>query len=280
MKTSLLHPRAWSFFLTAFLAQANGAIAQQCPFSEPFSYADTVLLRQPGGTAYVFATSDIKIDADGAPNAYHPDDVQLDCTRGTGFKGLDCPANAGYGKRPSSWWPSALLPDPENTARPYIQPPVNEFAGFFVSQTSLKDLTKPSTDPARYVDARHVPYLVFPGNFHRMKGTGNMGDLGYAINLDNGKSSSFIVAEAGPTTASLGEMSIALGKALGGANPNPRTGAGKPSGTILVVMFPRSAARPSWPLSNKEIDARASKLLADIGGKERLSACIGPLRAR
>jgi hypothetical protein len=28
-----------------------------------------------------------------------------------------------------------------------------------------------------------VPYIVFPGEFFKLKGTGDFGDLGYAMNL-------------------------------------------------------------------------------------------------
>ena len=66
------------------------------------------------------------------------------------------------------------------------------------------------------------------------------------MNLDNGKTSAFIVAEVGPRMRN-GEMSIALAQALGGQNPNPRTGAGKPDGKIAYVVFPKSRANPAWP---------------------------------
>lgn len=277
MKTPLLHSFAWPLVLAALFAQAKDARAQQCPFTAPFSYAGSTLLRHPEQDAYVFAIRHVKVDADGAPNAYHPDDVHLNCKTGSGFKGLDCPANGGYGK---SWWRSALVPDPDNDAAPYVQQSPGEFAGYFVSQTSLTDPTKAAIDPARYVDARKVPYLVFPGKFQAMQGTGYLGDIGYAINTSNGNSSPFIVADIGPAEATLGEMSIALAKALGGADPNPRTGTGLPSGKILLLVFRRSFAHPKWPLSNTKIDAAANKLLTALGGKQQLLACADRLKPK
>jgi hypothetical protein len=146
-----------------------------------------------------------------------------------------------------------------------------------VSQTTLNDRTKAGTDPARYVDSRKVPYLVFPGKFFQEKGTGRMGDIGYAINLQNGKSSAFIVAEVGPPTAALGEMSIALAEALGGTNPNPRTGGGTPSGKIAYVVFSGSKLSPGWPVSQSDLKERAEKLLASVNGQTEITSCAGLL---
>ena len=277
MATSLLRSIARPLVLSALVVQVNDASAQQCLFSEPFTYGDSTLLRHPEKDAYVFAIKHVKIDADGAPNAYHPDDIHLNCETGTGFKGLDCPANGGYG---TSWWRSALVPDPANDSKPYVQPSPSEFAGYFVSQTSLTDPAKAAIDPARYVDARTVPYLVFPRNFQAMQGTGFIGDIGYAINTSNGKTSPFIVADTGPSKATLGEMSIALAKALGGADPNPRTGTGLPTGKILVLVLRRSFAHPKWPLSSMEIDATANKHLTALGGKQQLLACADRLKPK
>lgn len=265
MKTTLT-------FLSLALLVAQSAAAD-CSFAEWKKYRDTPLYKHPTAAAYLFRTAAVKVDADGAPNAYHPDDMQLHCTKGEGFKGLDCPANAGYPQ--SNWWQSALLPDPKDAKRAYIQPPPSPYAGFFVSQSSLTDPTKARTDPAKYVDARNVPYLVFPGKFNAMSGTGVMGDVGYAVNTRTGKASAFIVAEVGPPNADLGEMSIALASALGGTDPNPRTGAGVPKGETVYVVFPRSRLSPSWPLTNAQIDARAKELLDAVGGVSAVEGCKG-----
>lgn len=257
--------------LTCLLFSALQAQAGECVFEPWAKYRATNLYKHLSTAAYLFHSTSVKVDADGAPNAYHPDDIPLHCTKGVGFRGLDCPANAGYPK--STWWSSALLPDPSNPKRAYVQPASSQYAGFFVSQTSLFDKTKAKTDHARYVDSRNVPYLVFPGKFNAMPGTGVMGDFGYAINVDMGKASPFVVAEVGPPNAELGEMSIALATALGGTNPNPRTGAGAPKGKTVYVVFPRSRAQPAWPLSNEQIAARVETLLLEVGGQAAVTDC-------
>lgn len=201
------------FLSAALFSLVCVAHAQEvCRFEKWQVYNGVQLLKEPQTGSYVFVVRHAKVDADGAPNAYHPDDVGLNCIRDTGFRGLDCPANGGYPSQ--DWWRSAIVPDPHNKNVGYIQPS-GEFKGFFVSQTSLKDAQKSDLDPTKYVNAATVPYLVFPGKFNRLSGTGTLGDAGYAFNLDNGKVSPFIVAEIGPSDATLGEMSIALGTALG-----------------------------------------------------------------
>lgn len=248
-----------------------GPTRPACPFVAWTTYQGTSILRHPETSAYLYRTSGMKVDADGAPNAYHPDDVGLHCTRGVGFKGLDCPDNAGYPGTP--WWPSILVPDPANPAKPFIQA-AGPFAGFFVSKTSLEDGSKGKADPARYVDATRVPYLVFPRAFYRLAGTGRLGDFGYAINLRTRQTTPFVVAEIGPSTATLGEGSIALAERLGGSNPNPRTGAGTPSGSLLYVLFPNSSRSHPWPVPPEAMVRIAEDLLAHSGGLQSALACV------
>lgn len=209
-------------------------------------YRTTPLLRVSGTQAYFFITNDIAIDADGAPNAYHPDDI-----------GLDLLANAGYPE--SSWWQNVLVIDPTNSKRPYRQES-GAFSGYFVSRTALENRSKAETDSSRYVDATRIPYLVFPGAFYNMAGTGILGDLGIAINLSSGERTAFVVADLGPKDAQLGEVSIRLAEKLGGKNISPRNGAGAPKGPFLYMLFPYSGRQYRWPLSAEDIEQRAQEL--------------------
>lgn len=259
------------YVLAILLSSAITAHAQDsCRMEKWIKYGGVTLFKEKRTGYYMFVVQEVKVDADGAPNAYHPDDVGLNCVSGTGFKGLDCPANGGYPSQ--SWWRSAIVPDPHRNDVAYVQPD-GEFKGFFVSQTSLKDASKPAIDPSKYVDSSSVPYLVFPGNFYKLAGTGAVGDLGFAINLDNGNQSPFIVAEVGPPKARLGEMSIALGSALGGNNPNPRTGAGVPRGNMAFIVFPRSKASPPWPMPSDKFATDPLTHLNEVGGSEMLRSC-------
>jgi hypothetical protein len=73
-----------------------------------------------------------------------------------------------------------------------------------------------------------------------LKGAGNLGDFGMAVNLETQETSPFIIAETGPSVFPLGEVSIYLAESLGGKNVSPKNGAGKPLGTMLYIIFPYS----------------------------------------
>jgi hypothetical protein len=231
----------------------------ECPAERWIVYESTQLFRHVPTGAYVYATKRMAVDADGAPNAYHPNDT-----------GLDALSNAGF---PNGNWKGILVVDPNDASRPFVQTS-GPHAGFFLAGTRLQDATKPATDPARYVDAATVPYLVFPGNFFRTAGTGDFGDVGVAVNLANGRETPFIVADQGPKQAPLGEVSIKLAEELGGSRVNARNGAGMPAGTFAYIVFPGSRTAARWPSTAEDIAARAGAALARAGGREALLDCV------
>src|SRR5260370_25891707 len=47
---------------------------------------------RPAGSAYVYTTAQMEIDAHGAPQAYHPADTGLDPLANAGFPGGGCPS--------------------------------------------------------------------------------------------------------------------------------------------------------------------------------------------
>lgn len=248
---------AWLAALVFAGLAAEPALAA-CEASVWQSYRGTELWRFTGSEAYFYKTKRMEIDADGAPDAYHPDD-----------KGIDALANAGY---PRGGWKAVLVQDPADPAKPYLQPS-GEFAGYFLSRTTLEDKSLPPTDPRRYVNASTVPYLVFPGQFYQLKDTGAFGDVGMARNLTGDKETPFVIADAGPSRAPLGEVSMRLAVMLGGKNVKPRTGVGKPTGEFVYVIFPKSKSRPPWSVSIEEMQTRAAAALAAVGGWERILAC-------
>lgn len=250
--------------VAASLAAAPQAVAQSCAFESARTWNGVELRRQADKDAYIYVTSRVSVDADGAPNAYHPNNT-----------GLDNYGNAGWPDK--SWWPDVLVPDPADTTHPFVQPD-GPFAGYFVAKTTLTDTVSPDTNPAKYVDSTTIPYIAFPGGFSALSGTGRMGDMGYAIHLESGRSSPFIVADVAPYNDPLGEMSIALASALSGnTTVNPRNGAGAPAGDIAYIVFRYSSdasAAKRWPLTASEIKARVETLLAGVGGVEAIRACL------
>ena len=241
-----------------FIAIQDAFAQTSCNATDWTTYKSVKLKKTPSGDAYFYATKHMAIDADGAPNAYHPAN-----------RGIDANANAGY---PNGGWRNVLVEDPHRPGKPYVQK-TGPFAGFFVAKTTLADPSLPVTDPNRYVDSTSVPYIVFPGAFHSMRGTGTWGDLGMVKNLDNGKETAFIVADAGPTNAALGEVSIKLAENLGGSHVNPRIGSGMPTGRFVYVVFPKSHSTPPWRIDPVDLDRKARDLLTDIGGWNAVEAC-------
>jgi hypothetical protein len=197
-----------------------------------------------------FYEAGMTIDADGAPNAYNPQNT-----------GIDDLANAGD---PGYW--EGLAKDKEG--KPYIQGPNDPYPGYYVSTTALADRSKPFDDPARYVDATKIPFLVLPGNLARQL-SARPGDFAAVFNLQNGKSSPAIFADVGPVDH-IGEGSVALAENLG-IRSDARNGGTR--GRILYLVFPGSGN--GRPRLLEEINAEAEKLFQAWGGILRLAACTG-----
>jgi hypothetical protein len=203
--------------------------------------------RVPGNSAF-FYESGMTIDADGAPNAYHPDN-----------SGLDDLANAGA---PGNW--QGLAKD--RNGEPFVQGPDDPYPGFYVSATALADRTRPINDPLRYVDASKIPYIVLPGGMARQLGA-TPGDFSVVLNQRNGKISYAIFGDVGPYDR-IGEGSMALAENLG-IRSDARYGGARRG--ILVLVFPGSGN--GRPRTIEEIYGEGEKLLQAWGGVAQLAAC-------
>lgn len=211
---------------------------------------ETRVLRKVDSAPVVYF-SGMAIDADGAPNAYHPDNLH----------GLDDLKHAGDD---ANWWALVL----DKRRNPVVQQS-GEFAGYYVSMTWLEreDGRFPPTDPKHWIDARVVPYIAVPRTVLNAGGIGK-GDLAYVVNEMNGASSFAIVADLG-TENTLGEGSIALAESLRLESSDPRYG-GQEKG-ISYVIFPRSATNPPWPRDVREMSSTAETLFTSWGGEHALS---------
>ena len=198
-----------------------------------------------------FFISGMTIDADGAPNAYSPDDT-----------GLDELANAGA---PGHW--NGIITDRSGNA--LIQKATDPSPGYYISCTSLSDETKHFTDPAGYVNASKIPYVVLPKDVAE-RGGAKLGDFAVVVNLRNGKSSFAIYADIG----TLGEGSVALADALGIWSDARHGGA---SDNILYLLFPGSGNRK--PRTLDEIQSEGKKAVYRWGGTKDLSSCLGSYSA-
>jgi hypothetical protein len=208
---------------------------------------DIPIGRMSGTSAFFYETG-MTIDADGAPNAYHPDN-----------SGLDDLANAGS---PGRWEGLAKDTDGE----PFIQGPNDPFPGYYVSATALADRSKPANDPTRYVDASRIPFVVLPGGMARQLGA-RPGDFAVVFNRRNGKSSYAIFGDVGPYDR-IGEGSMALAENLG-IRSDARNGGARRG--ILYLVFPSSGNR--GPRTIEEINEEGQKLLQEWEGAIPLNAC-------
>ena len=205
--------------------------------------------RLPGTSAF-FYESGMTIDADGAPNAYHPDN-----------SGIDDLGNAGA---PGHW--EGLAKDAQG--EPFIQGPNDPFPGYYVSETALADRSKAINDPTRYVDASKIPFVVLPGGLARQLGA-RVGDFAVVFNERNGKSSYAIFGDVGPYDR-IGEGSVSLAENLG-IRSDARNG-----GTwrgVLYLVFPGSGE--GRPRTIEEINDQGQKLLGEWETGISAAACAG-----
>jgi len=201
-------------------------------------------------SAGFFFEAGMTIDADGAPDAYHPDDT-----------GQDYLANAGY---PGNWW--ALVTDTgASDGTPVVQGPTDPNPGYYISMTALEDATKALTDTHRYVNSNEIPFFVLPFD---QRGSARLGDLGLVVNRANGQRSCAIFADLGPS-GHIGEGSIALAEALD-IDPDPRRGG--TDGGVVYLVFPGSG--DGKPRTVAEINTEAERLFEAWGGMEQLEACF------
>jgi hypothetical protein len=186
----------------------------ECQSVERASVGKVPIRQLAGEPAFTF-NAGLKIDADGAPNAYNPDSA----------KGLDRLANAGH---PGNWW--GLVTDA--AGNPIIQGPNDPAPGFYVSKTALGDGT--SLHP--YVDSTQIPYISLPPEAKKAAGM-RLGDSVVVVNTTNGKVVEAILADVGPV-GKIGEGSIKLAQDLG-IGSTPRRG-GVDSRSVTYFLFPGS----------------------------------------
>ena len=222
-----------------------------CAPHELTTVADTTVFTVPGDA--VLYEAGMAIDADGAPNAYHPNDDD----------GLDDLANAG---EPGHWWAIAT----DENGEPLVQGPDDPAPGFYVSMTALWDRTKGPRDPHRYVDATVIPYVSIPSGLPQVR----VGDFAVVRNGHTSQMAYAIVADVGPREK-IGEGSIALAQALGIRSSARRGGA---RDGIEYLIFSNSGDRR--PHSLDEINSAAHDQFESWGGAARLTACQEQLQQR
>ena len=230
-----------------------------CPSSTIVTVGGVAVQRLDGDASAFFWSSGLECDADGAPNAYNPQDT-----------GIDYLANAGH---PGNWW--GIATDAAGT--PYTQGsyPRSSYAvypGYYVSTTSLEDARFPRYDVRRYVNSVNISFVVLPTGSFMTTTHAKLGDVCFVYNGANNHSSYALVADTGPSTQ-IGEGSVALHFALGHnpLNSQGRVSSGIDSGVHTLCFAGSSEGAVG---SQVEVDAHGSALFDAWGGMARFEECI------
>lgn len=209
------------------------------------------------GTRAAHFVSKLAVDADGAPQAYHPDDRTPPDNSAQAYDWL---TNVSTGDLHGIQGSGGIGPAP----------------GFYVSGTTLHDSRYPENDARHWVDAAKIPYIVLPtAAFPVPAGTTlHVGCVAQVVDLRVGGSSGAIFADAGHA---VGEGSIALARRLGldpFSHRYPPKVVGFEDGhddrRFLYVVFPEEVIDPPWPVS--DIQAHADALFQQWGGVTRVKA--------
>ena len=184
----------------------------------------------------VYFTADADIDADGAngqnggPAAYKADNSGTELLANGGMMVVN-----GKVKCAQSWARSIVILGSDN--EPHVFP-----GGIIASTTWYHHPGKPLNDPAAYVDAETVPYIVVPSLI--IQHTAGIVCGCKARITWQGRSVECVVADRGPANK-IGELSIAAARAVG-LPSSPRNG-GTERAEVLYELWPGIAA-PGYTL--------------------------------
>jgi len=223
----------------------------------------TVDVMQLDGTNGAYFFSKLAVDADGAPRAYHPRDVNPPANKGKAFDWL---ANLSNSDRHG-----IQGEDGEGPARAFV-----------VSGTTAQNpAVKNTKSTARYVDASTIPYVVLPrAKFPLPKGMKlKDGCVAFVVDTKTGGTSGAIFADVGNA---VGEGSIALARRLG-LDPFSKKLFPKVIGfqdkkdfsRFFCVVFPRAIIAPPWPVA--DIQKAADAQFKAWGGEAQLKAIVAGL---
>jgi hypothetical protein len=241
--------------------------------------------------------SPLAVNTDGAPNAYHIDGrpggaLNTLCNAGRAMSAVhgtyegqencelfleDVKAarQSGWHGSPRIVWHGIVTKD-KTRHEPVVQNS-GEYAGYFVSATSLQNKAFREDDQRRYLDARVVPSLVLPRQSAFLSDGGmKLGDLAFVIDPVSQLYTFAVVGDIGPKKK-LGEASIALAAAIKGHNIDPKTLTGRDARKLVVpqqvvtVLFPGTAVEA--PYDAAQIAAAATTAIQSFGGLDRLKQC-------
>lgn len=173
--------------------------------------------------------ADLDIDADGANGQNGARPAYM-----VGNKGTEHLANGGMGMRGgkvvgiNSWFKDIVILDKHGNPREFP-------GGIIASKTAYRFPDKSPDDPAAYLDAETVPYIVVPPIIIQSVAGAVKGCRARATNLRNSKVVDAVMGDVGPRTKN-GEGSMALARLLG-LRFSPRNG-GEDRPFIVYELWP------------------------------------------
>jgi hypothetical protein len=184
-----------------------------------------VITEDDDGRVYFAADADIDADGangqNGAPAAYKTDDSGTEFLANGGMKIVQ--GKVVCDKR---WAREIVILDADNEPRVFP-------SGIIASMTWYRHPGKRVDDPAAYVDAETVPYIVVPPLI--VQRTAGIVRGCKARASYRGKSVDCVVADRGPA-GKIGELSIAAARALG-MRSSPKNG-GTEAAEVLYELWP------------------------------------------
>jgi hypothetical protein len=244
------------------------------------------------GDVIAYRTPELRVDADGAPDAYRVDGRGLSYTC-DGVVAVENGIRYTHRSHPEIWqakcnagWAEArqtgdyrrldIFGFETRNGVPVVQGPGDPFPGeAFVTTTSVKIPRQPSGTQRENVNAREIPFVVLPSGFvrrHRVM----PGAIAVAFRPKTGR---LAFAAYGDSGGLLNEASVRLHQDLGGNPFVTRNGVQRAKRNIndlvLVAVFPRLAPTPDadhgrWRTA---IEAAGRAAFNSWGGVARLRAC-------
>lgn len=194
--------------------------------NEDFS---STITEEADGRVHFLADADI--DADGAngqnraPAAYKADDSGTELLANGGMKIVGGKVICAH-----SWARDIVILGEDNQPKIFL-------GGIIASMTWYRHPSKPPGDPAAYVDAETIPYIVVPPLIIQ-ETLGVVRGCKARVTC-RGKSVDCVVADKGPSNK-IGELSIAAARAIG-LPSSPRSG-GTEMQEVLYELWPGIAA--------------------------------------
>jgi hypothetical protein len=238
----------------------------------------------------VLFLSQMQVDTDGAPDAYHPDNIGT-----THICNALSVAPAGQSCGKSIWKADCLADyskarsqhfdgDPRicffavvtNHGKPLVQSGEDPKPGYFISTTALKNPGWNVNSARAQLDSNQVLYIVLPGKSAHIFGGSGLGDLAAVYRRSKDRIEFAVVGDIGPRNK-LGEGSIALHESLGNDpftsnNGRRRATRGIPGQDVVYLLFPGSRTLTT-DFSPETIRSAGRKLLDSFGGDAKLKAC-------